>query len=231
MNKNFNFETGEILLVDKDIGWTSFDVVAKIRSSFRPLKIKIGHAGTLDPFATGLLILCTGKFTKRIIEFQEMKKVYSGTMRFGQTTPSFDLDTPINQVFNYNHITEDDIFNTIKKFIGEVEQTPPIYSAIKLQGERLYKKVRRGELVIIPKRIVNIYSFEIIDTRMPDVDFIISCSKGTYSRSLASDFGKMLNSGAHLIALRRLKIGEFDVINGRGVVGLIEMINDSVFSY
>lgn len=231
MNKNFNFETGEILLVDKDIGWTSFDVVAKIRSSFRPLKIKIGHAGTLDPFATGLLILCTGKFTKRIIEFQEMKKVYSGTMRFGQTTPSFDLDTPINQVFNYNHITEDDIFNTIKKFIGEVEQTPPIYSAIKLQGERLYKKVRRGELVIIPKRIVNIYSFEIIDTRMPDVDFIISCSKGTYIRSLASDFGKMLNSGAHLIALRRLKIGEFDVINGRGVVGLIEMINDSVFSY
>jgi len=231
MGRDFNFETGEILLVDKEIGWTSFDVVAKIRSSFKPLKIKIGHAGTLDPFATGLLILCTGKFTKRIIEFQEMKKVYSGTMRFGATTPSFDLDTPIDQTFNYNHITENDILNATKKFIGEIEQTPPIYSAIKLQGERLYRKAMRGESVVIPKRIVDIYSFEITDIRMPDIDFIISCSKGTYIRSVASDFGKMLNSGGHLIALRRECIGDFDVREGRKVQEWVELIDDSVFSY
>ena len=224
MGRDFNFEAGEILLVDKEIDWTSFDVVAKIRSSFKPLKIKIGHAGTLDPFATGLLILCTGKFTKRISEFQEMKKVYSGTMRLGATTPSFDLDTPIDQIFNYNHITEDDIKNITKKFIGEIEQTPPIYSAIKFQGERLYRKAMRGESVVIPKRLVDIYNFEITNIKMPDIDFIISCSKGTYIRSIANDFGKMLNSGAHLIALRRERIGEFDVRESRNVQEWVELI-------
>jgi len=206
MNENFNFETGEILLVDKEIGWTSFDAVAKIRGSFKPLRIKIGHAGTLDPFATGLLILCTGKFTKRISEFQDMEKVYSGTIRFGATTPSFDLDTQIDEIFDFNHISENDILNGAKKFIGEIEQIPPIYSAIRHQGEHLYKKARRGEIVAVPKRIVNVYSFEIADIKMPDVNFIISCSKGTYIRSIANDLGKFLGSGAHLISLRRFII-------------------------
>jgi tRNA pseudouridine55 synthase len=213
MEKNFNFENGEILLIDKELEWTSFDVVNKIRYSLKPIKTKVGHTGTLDPLATGLLIVCTGKLTKQISQFQTMIKVYSGTIKFGFTTPSYDLGTPINESFSIDHISKNDIFDAAKKFIGNIQQTPPIYSAIKQNGEPLYKKARRGEIVEPRKRFVDIYSFEITNINMPYVNFIISCGKGTYIRSIAYDIGKILNSGAHLVSLRRLKIGEFDVKN------------------
>ena len=205
------FLSGQIFLIDKPLGWTSFDVVKKIknlvRSKYKLKKIKVGHAGTLDPLATGLLIVCTGKYTKRIPEIQGQEKTYTGSITLGGTTPSYDLETKIDNTFETTHITKRLIKNTAIKFIGEVDQKPPVFSALKKDGERLYLKARRGERVDIESRKVRIKSFEITTIEMPKLYFQIKCSKGTYIRSLAYDFGIALKSGAHLSKLCRTAIG------------------------
>tara|TARA_B100000900_G_C20569474_1_gene712609 strand:+ start:172 stop:879 length:708 start_codon:yes stop_codon:yes gene_type:complete len=206
---------GHTLLINKPLRWTSFDVVKKIRNTLRSglqLKnIKVGHAGTLDPLADGLLIVCTGKFTKLINEFQAQEKEYTAEFTLGATTPSFDLETEINETFNYNHINEDMLKTTTEKLTGNILQTPPIYSAIKRDGKRLYEYARKGEDVKIKERIVHVSKFEIIKVEMPKVYVRIVCSKGTYIRSLAQTFGKNLNSGAHLSQLTRIRIGKFEL--------------------
>ena len=184
-----------------------------LKSELGLKKIKIGHAGTLDPLASGLLIVCSGKFTKRITEIQAQAKEYTGTFFLGATTPSYDLETEIDQTFSTIHITEELMRETLKHFQGEIDQKPPIFSAIKKEGKRLYEHARAGEEVEIPFRKTTIHEFEITRIAMPEVDFRIVCSKGTYIRSIAYDFGKALNSGAHLIALRRTKIGDYTVEN------------------
>lgn len=210
-----DFKNGQVLLVDKPLSWTSFQVVNKIRSAikrqFNLKKIKVGHAGTLDPLATGLLIICTGNFTKKIDEFQAQSKEYTGTFTVGTTTPSYDLETKINEHFPTDHITEDLIRKTTKQFIGEIEQKPPLFSAIKKDGKRLYELARAGETTEIKTRKVSIYEFEITHIDLPKIDFKVVCSKGTYIRSLANDFGNVLQSGAHLSSLRRTKIGNHSV--------------------
>lgn len=210
-----DFLTGQVLLIDKPLHLTSFDVVNKIRwkikRTFTIKKIKVGHAGTLDPLATGLLIICTGKMTKQIDTFQGQEKEYTGTFVLGSTTPSFDLETEINETFPTEHITEKDIHQATKQFIGDIEQFPPIFSAIKKDGKRLYEFARAGEEVVIKLRTVTVSVFEITKINGNNLDFRVVCSKGTYIRSLANDFGKALQSGAHLSALRRTKIGNFNV--------------------
>ncbi|OED37707.1 tRNA pseudouridine(55) synthase TruB [Flavobacteriaceae bacterium (ex Bugula neritina AB1)] len=210
-----DYKDGQIILIDKPLQWTSFQVVNKlrwlIRKNFKIKKIKVGHAGTLDPLATGLLIICTGKFTKRIQEFQGQVKEYTGTIRLGATTPSYDLETEINQTYPIDHISERMIKECISNFIGEIEQYPPVFSALKKDGKRLYEYARSGEEVKVSARKVKVDIFEITRIQLPEVDFRIVCSKGTYIRSLAHDFGKALESGGHLSVLRRTKIGEFSV--------------------
>ncbi len=212
-----DFQTGQVILIDKPLKWTSFQVVNKLRwaikQKYKIKKIKVGHAGTLDPLATGLLIICTGKFTKTIDKIQAEIKEYTGTFTLGSTTPSFDLETEVNQNFNTNNITKETIHKTTKLFLGEIEQVPPLYSAIKKDGVRLYELARKGEVTEIKSRKITIYQFEITKFNMPDIEFKVVCSKGTYIRSLANDFGKALNSGAYLSSLRRTKSGNFDVKN------------------
>lgn len=220
----FRFAEGEFLLVDKPLEWTSFDVVGKLRNTMKPLKLKVGHAGTLDPLATGLLIICTGKLTKQIDSFQAQDKEYTGCITLGATTPSFDLETEIDQTFDYSHIQEADIIAAAKTFVGDIEQYPPAHSAVKVNGERNYEKARRGEDVELRIRKVTVNSFDIEKIDGPNVYFRISCTKGTYIRSIASDFGKALNNGAHLSALRRTKSGEFDVKNAWNLQELIDEI-------
>ncbi|MDX1542804.1 MAG: tRNA pseudouridine(55) synthase TruB [Christiangramia sp.] len=217
-NKEFTleeFKTGEILLFDKPLNWTSFQVVNKVRWLIRKRchikKIKVGHAGTLDPLATGLLIICTGKFTKRIPELQGQIKEYTGTITLGSTTPSYDLETEIDQNFPTDHISEELIEETRKKFIGEIEQTPPVFSALKKDGKRLYEYAREGKEIEVKSRKVKISEFEIDKENFPEIGFRVVCSKGTYIRSLAHEFGQALNSGAHLSELRRTGIGEYAV--------------------
>lgn len=206
---------GHTLLINKPLRWTSFDVVKKIRNTLRTAlninKIKVGHAGTLDPLADGLLIVCTGKFTKRINEFQAQEKEYTAEFTLGATTPSFDLETEVNETFDYNHITQDMLKTTAESLTGNILQTPPIYSAIKQDGKRLYEHARKGEDVKIKERMVHVSKFEIIKVEMPKVYVRIVCSKGTYIRSLAQTFGKNLNSGAHLSQLTRTRIGKFEL--------------------
>ena len=206
---------GHTLLINKPLRWTSFDVVKKIRNTLRTAlnikKIKVGHAGTLDPLADGLLIVCTGKFTKRINEFQTQEKEYIAEFTLGATTPSFDLETEVNETFDYNHITEDMLKTTAESLTGNIMQTPPIYSAIKQDGKRLYEHARKGEDVKIKERMVHVSKFEIIKVEMPKVYVRIECSKGTYIRSLVQTFGKNLNSGAHLSQLTRTRIGKFEL--------------------
>lgn len=206
---------GHTLLINKPLRWTSFDVVKKIRNTLRTAlnikKIKVGHAGTLDPLADGLLIVCTGKFTKRINEFQAQEKEYTAEFTLGATTPSFDLETEVNETFDYNHITEDMLKTTAESLTGNIMQTPPIYSAIKQDGKRLYEHARKGEDVKIKERMVHVSKFEIIKVEMPKVYVRIECSKGTYIRSLVQTFGKNLNSGAHLSQLTRTRIGKFEL--------------------
>ncbi len=213
-----DYKNGQILLIDKPLNWTSFQVVNKLRweikQRFKIKKIKVGHAGTLDPLATGLLILCTGKFTKKIEEFQGQIKEYTGEITLGASTSSFDLETEINETFPIEHITEDLIYNTTQQFIGEINQVPPIFSALKKDGKRLYELARAGETTEIKSRKITISEFEITAINLPKVEFRVVCSKGTYIRSLANDFGEALNSGAHLSKLRRTKIGDFHVDNG-----------------
>jgi len=209
------FLNGEMILIDKPLEWTSFQVVNKIRwlirSTFGVRKIKVGHAGTLDPLASGLLILCTGKMTKSIEQFMGQEKEYTGTFTLGATTPSYDLETEIDNTFPTDHITEELLHNTLGQFVGTIDQYPPVFSALKKDGKRLYEFAREGIEVEIPTRKVNIRSFELIQKAIPKVDFKVICSKGTYIRSLANDYGKALNSGAHLSALRRTRIGEFNI--------------------
>ena len=206
---------GHTILINKPLRWTSFDVVKKIRNTLRTAlnikKIKVGHAGTLDPLADGLLIVCTGKFTKRINEFQAQEKEYTAEFTLGATTPSFDLETEVNETFDYNHITEDMLKTSAESLTGNILQTPPIYSAIKQDGKRLYEHARKGEDVKIKERMVHVSKFEIIKVEMPKVHVRIVCSKGTYIRSLAQTFGKNLNSGAHLSQLTRTRIGKFEL--------------------
>lgn len=214
-----DFLEGQILLIDKPLTWSSFQAVNKLKYILKrkydlPKKFKIGHAGTLDPLATGLLIICTGKFTKRITEIQAQAKEYTGTITVGATTPSYDLETEVDATFPTEHISEALILETTKQFLGEIDQKPPVFSAIKKDGKRLYEHARAGEEVEIASRKTTIYEFEITRIALPEIDFRVKCSKGTYIRSLAFDFGIVLNSGAYLSALRRTKIGDYDVING-----------------
>ncbi|MGL5233992.1 MAG: tRNA pseudouridine(55) synthase TruB [Empedobacter falsenii] len=210
-------QEGHVFLIDKPLDWTSFDVVNKIRWNIRKAynlkKIKVGHAGTLDPKATGLLLVCTGKWTKRIDEFQAQEKTYTGTIKLGVTTPTYDLESEENETFPTNHITEEIIHEATKQFIGEIEQFPPMHSAVKVDGKRLYELAREGQEIERKARKITIHDFKITKIDLPFVDFEVNCSKGTYIRSLAFDFGKAVNSGGYLTALRRTKIGEFDVIN------------------
>jgi len=211
----FDFKTGEIILINKPKDWTSFDVVNNIRIFLRKKinlgMIKIGHAGTLDPLASGLLILCTGMFTKRIEEFQEFEKEYTGTFVLGATTPSFDLEKEIDQTYDYLHITEEMVLATAQKFTGSFQQIPPIFSAKKINGKRAYRYAREDQNVFIEPKTVTISSFEIERIDLPNVDFKIVCSKGTYIRSIARDFGNELNSGAYLTNLCRTRIGNFRI--------------------
>jgi tRNA pseudouridine55 synthase len=214
------FTDGQILLIDKPLEWSSFQAVNALKWAIRKKfdlnkKFKIGHAGTLDPLATGLLLICTGKFTKKIPELQGQPKEYTGTLTLGATTPSYDLETKVYQTFSIDHITKENIDSAAKVFLGQIEQYPPIFSAIKKEGKRLYEFARKGEQVDIKPRTIEIFEFEITNISMPKVDFRVVCSKGTYIRSLAHDFGKVLHSGAHLSVLRRTKIGDFDVNNAQ----------------
>jgi tRNA pseudouridine55 synthase len=206
---------GFALLINKPLSWTSFDVVNKLRYTFKRYynvkKIKVGHAGTLDPLATGLLIICVGKMTKRIDEFQAMEKIYSGTLQFGSETFSADLETEVSQEFPFEHIDEKLIEEKLLNFHGEIDQVPPIYSALKQDGIPLYKLARAGKKVEVKPRKVCIDDFKLIDYQSPLMQFYVRCSKGTYIRSLAVDLGRALNSGAHLTALRRESIGEYDL--------------------
>lgn len=216
-----DFKNGQVILIDKPLEWTSFQVVNKvrwlIRKSFGIKKIKVGHAGTLDPLATGLLIICTGKFTKKIDTFQAQEKEYTGTLTLGATTPSYDLETEIDQTFDISEITSEKIHEATKQFIGEIQQRPPVFSALKKDGKRLYEFARSGEEVEIPFRTITISEFEITKIALPKVDFRVVCSKGTYIRSLANDFGKALDNGAHLSVLRRTRIGGFSVEDAVGI--------------
>jgi len=222
MNTLESYQEGKVLLIDKPLNWTSFQVVNKIRwlikQQFGIKKIKVGHAGTLDPLATGLLILCTGKFTKKIETYQAQIKEYTGTITLGGTTPSYDLESEIDQSFDVSKITSEEIHQATQQFIGEIQQQPPIFSALKKDGKRLYEYARAGEKVEIPMRTITISEFEITNIEIPNVEFRVVCSKGTYIRSLAHDFGRALDNGAHLSALRRTKIGEFSVENAVGVL-------------
>ena len=204
---------GTVLLINKPYTWTSFQVVKKIKNIIRNEygipKIKIGHAGTLDPLATGLLIVCTGKFTKRIDEYQAQEKEYTGSFTLGGTTPSFDLELPIDKEYSTSHITSEKIQEATLRFIGEQEQIPPIFSAVKIDGKRAFDYARNKEEVEIKPKIITIKEFEIEKIEMPIVDFRITCSKGTYIRSIARDFGVALDSGAHLSKLCRTRIGEY----------------------
>ena len=218
-----DFLEGQIILIDKPLNWTSFQAVNKMKWALitklnLPKKFKIGHAGTLDPLATGLLLVCTGKFTKRITELQGQAKEYTGTFHIGATTPSYDLETEIDQNFPTEHIDDALIHETVKQFLGEIDQKPPIYSAIKKDGVRLYEHARAGETIEIATRKTTIHEFEITRIALPEIDFRVVCSKGTYIRSLAFDFGKAMNSGSHLTVLRRTKIGDYDVKNGVDVI-------------
>jgi tRNA pseudouridine55 synthase len=221
-----DFVNGQLLLVNKPYNWTSFDVVGKLRNSFKPLKLKVGHAGTLDPLATGLLIICTGKMTKQIDTFQAQEKEYTGTMILGATTPSYDMETDADQQFDISNITEQQIKDACGQFTGDIQQYPPAHSAIKIDGERLYEKARRGEEVELRLRNVTISEFEITGIALPEINFRVVCSKGTYIRSLVNDFGKALNNGAYLSTLRRTRSGDYKIEDAHEVMELVTLIRE-----
>jgi tRNA pseudouridine55 synthase len=227
-----DFLAGETILVDKPLGWTSFDAVNKIRwnlkQALKVKKIKVGHAGTLDPLATGLLVICTGKNTKLIEGFTNATKTYTGTFLLGKTTPSFDLETEYNQTFETSHITPELMEEVRKSFLGEQLQTPPIFSAKLIDGKRAYDLARAGKEVEMKRNLVTIERFQINTERFPEIDFEITCSKGTYIRSIASDFGQKLNAGATLIALRRTQSGDFSIENSKTVEEWIKFLDESL---
>jgi tRNA pseudouridine55 synthase len=225
---DFDFEKGEVLLIDKPLTWTSFDVVNKIRYAIKKQvgkKLKVGHAGTLDPLASGLLIVCTGKMTKQIDDFQAQEKEYIGEFTLGKTTPSLDAETEVSQMFDTEQISNELIYEAAQKFLGEIAQIPPIFSAIKVGGKPVYQQARQGKELSLEARQVIIKAFEITKIAMPQVKFRVVCSKGTYIRSLARDFGLALDSGAYLTALCRTRIGEFKLENAWQLSDLIEKLN------
>jgi tRNA pseudouridine55 synthase len=209
------FLAGQLLFIDKPLEWTSFQVVNKIRWAIRKTygikKIKVGHAGTLDPLATGLMLICTGKMTKQIEQFMGMDKAYTGTLQLGATTPSYDLETEVSKRKPVHHISAEMLKHTRTQFLGNIQQKPPLHSAIKKDGKRLYTLARAGETTEIPTREITISTFDLTTVKLPDVSFSVSCSKGTYVRSLAHDFGQALGCGAHLTALRRTAIGNYSL--------------------
>lgn len=227
----YDFLTGATILVDKPKGWTSFDVVNKVRYKLKKKlqvkKIKVGHAGTLDPMATGLLVLCTGKATKKMADLQGLDKEYTGTLVLGATTPSFDAETEIEERFPTQHITPELLEQARRQFLGEIEQVPPMFSAIKVDGQPLYKKARQGETIKIDPRQVHIYAFEFTRIALPEVDFRVHCSKGTYIRSLAHDLGKAVRSGAYLTALRRTRVGHYRLEDAWDLEELVEYIEET----
>lgn len=227
---NFHFEEGEIFLIDKPFQWTSFDVVNNLRGFLRSglgiKKMKIGHTGTLDPLATGLLILCTGRFTKQIEQFKILDKEYTGIITLGATTPSFDLETEIDSSFSCDHITEKAILSVSKSLTGTYEQLPPVFSAVKIGGKRAYLYARAEQEVSIKPKLITVSAFEITGIRIPHVDFRIVCSKGTYIRALARDFGKALNCGAHITALCRTRIGQYHLRDAWELEGLKKALLD-----
>lgn len=231
---SFDFEVGEVLLVNKPLKWTSFDVVNRLRISIRESlgikKLKVGHAGTLDPLASGLLILCTGRYTKKIDEYQAQEKEYTGTFRLGATTPSFDLEHEIDAEYEYKHITPQLIHQIAADLTGDIQQIPPVFSAIKVNGRRAYKFARKDKELKLEPRSINISEFEITGIALPDVHFRIVCSKGTYIRSLARDFGQALQSGAHLVELCRVRIGRFKLADAWDLSDLVNEIKESASS-
>lgn len=220
---------GQLILIDKPLEWSSFQAVNAvkwaIRKRYQLKKIKVGHAGTLDPLASGLLLICAGKFTKRIHEFQGMPKEYEGTITLGSSTPSYDLETEVDNVYPINHITHELIHKTKALFLGKIAQKPPVFSALKKDGKRMYEYAREGKELEIKARFVEILEFEILDINLPELRFRIKCSKGTYIRSIAHDFGKALNSGGHLSSLRRTKIGDYNVNKAVTPADFKEMMN------
>lgn len=224
-----DYLAGQMVLIDKPLGWSSFDVVKKIKhlisKKYNLKKLKVGHAGTLDPLATGLLIVCTGKFTKRISEIQGQEKTYTGTITLGGTTPSYDLETEVDNDYKTSHITKELIHQTTKQFIGEIDQKPPIFSALKKGGERLYEKARRGEEISIESRKIFVREFNIISIENLTVAFEIKCSKGTYIRSIANDFGAALNSGGYLSSLCRTAIGDYQLSKGIDIESFEKLLN------
>jgi tRNA pseudouridine55 synthase len=228
-NKTPNFEAGEIIVIDKPLTWSSFDVVNKIRYKLREVtgnqKIKVGHAGTLDPLATGVLIICTGKYTKLIESLQEGEKTYEATFRLGATTPSYDMETEIDKEFSLENISKEDIYKVAKSFLGISLQTPPIYSAIQIKGKRAYEFARKGKKLKLEQREINISKYEINKINLPDVNLTIACSKGTYIRTLANDFGKRLDNGAFLYYLRRIKSGNYSINNAINLEYFIDFLN------
>ena len=226
----FHFEEGEVFLIDKPLDWTSFDAVNLIRAVIKRYhgirKLKVGHAGTLDPLATGLLIVCTGRMTKQIDNFQAQEKVYTGSMLLGQTTPTYDLESEPDAFYPTEGITEEMMEEARKLFVGDIMQRPPKFSAIKIQGKRAFEYARSDEEVALKERLVHIEDFKIDASNFPTVNFEVKCSKGTYIRSLVNDFGKALNNGACMTSLRRTKIGEFSVENARDLMELKKEIID-----
>lgn len=225
-----DFEKGEVLLIDKPLNWTSFDVVNKLRYKISKKvgvkRIKIGHAGTLDPLATGLLIICTGKMTKQIDTFQAQEKEYTGSLMLGSTTPSYDLETEVQFFADYQHLTKEEIIEKTKLFIGTINQKPPIFSAIKVNGKPLYQSARKGQDVEIPTKQVRIDDFDITNIDLPKIDFRVKCSKGTYIRSLANDFGQVLNVGAYLSSLQRTKIGDYSLENAYQLEDFLQKLEE-----
>lgn len=231
MDKTYDFQAGEVILVNKPLHWTSFDVVNKLRYEMKQKlgikKIKVGHAGTLDPLADGLLILCTGKKTKEIESFMGLEKKYSGTITLGSTTPSYDLETEIDNTFPLDALTEKKVINQVEKMVGSYAQQPPIFSAKKVKGKKAYDLARAGKEVKLEPKEITIHSFDLPKVELPLVHFEITCSKGTYIRSIAYDLGKRLNNGGHLSSLRREKIGLYDLKDAHSVNEWIEIIQAS----
>ena len=222
------FQDGAVLHIDKALTWTSFDVVNKVRKSLRThlgiKKIKVGHAGTLDPLATGLVIICTGKATKQIMQYQDMDKAYIAQIRLGATTPSFDLETDIDQTYSWKHISKEEIEKALVNLSGDQEQLPPLYSAKSVDGKRAYTMARKGKEIELKPQAIHISQLKLLSEELPDLTIQVDCSKGTYIRSLARDLGKMLNSGAHLTGLRRTRIGPYQVDQAITIDNFIEKI-------
>ena len=231
----FHFEEGEVFLIDKPLDWTSFDAVNLIRAVIKRYhgikKLKVGHAGTLDPLATGLLIICTGRMTKQIDNFQAQEKVYTGTLLLGQTTPTFDMESEADASYPTDGITVEMMEEARKQFIGDIMQRPPKFSAIKINGKRAFDYARSDEEVALKERLIHIEDFKLDYTNFPKVDFEVRCSKGTYIRSLVNDFGKALNNGACLISLRRTMIGDFSVTDARKLEDLKREIMETGTEY